>query len=179
MIIVTGGAGFIGSNILASLQERGYKDLVVVDSLGCDDKWKNIAKRELFAILTPQQLLPFLAEHASQVQAIIHMGAISTTTEVDADLIIHTNFSLTRSLWDVCCTKQIPFIFASSAATYGDGSLGFKDDDSLEHLNALRPLNPYGWSKALCRPRASGEPSYPAPICRSQILQCLWPQRVP
>lgn len=166
MIIVTGGAGFIGSNILASLQEHGYKDLVVVDSLGCDDKWKNIAKRELFAILAPQQLLPFLAEHASQVQAIIHMGAISTTTEVDADLIIHTNFSLTRSLWDVCCTKQIPFIFASSAATYGDGSLGFNDDDSLEHLNALRPLNPYGWSKALfdrfvARERAENRPTPP------------------
>ncbi len=166
MIIVTGGAGFIGSNILAALQQKKYPNLVVADWLGCDDKWKNIAKRELAAIVEPPHLRSFLADHADEVQAVVHMGAISTTTEADADLIIRSNFTLSQELWKFCTDAKVPYIYASSAATYGDGSLGFKDDDSLEHLNALRPLNPYGWSKALfdrwvARELASEHPAPP------------------
>ena len=149
MIIITGGAGFIGSNIIAALQEQGYKDLAVVDVLGTDDKWKNLAKRELAAIVPPSGLNDLLEANAGKVEAIIHMGAISTTTETDADLIIRTNFELSWQLWQYASRAHIPFIYASSAATYGDGSLGFEDDASLEHLNSLRPLNAYGWSKAL------------------------------
>lgn len=149
MIIVTGGAGFIGSNILAGLQKRGYKDLVVVDWLGDADKWKNIAKRELAAIIQPEGLMPYLQEHEPEISAIIHMGAISTTTETDADLIIRSNFSLSWQIWEFCRDHGKQFIYASSAATYGDGAQGFDDDASLEFLNSLRPLNPYGWSKAL------------------------------
>ena len=149
MIIVTGGAGFIGSNIAAALQERGYCDIVISDWLGHDDKWKNIAKRELAAIVPPEELTAYAAAHADELQAIVHMGAISTTTETDADLIIRSNFTLSQQLWSICRQHAIPFIYASSAATYGDGSLGFADNDDLDHLNRLRPLNPYGWSKAL------------------------------
>lgn len=149
MIIVTGGAGFIGSNIVARLQSEGYKDIVVVDWLGCDDKWKNIAKRELAAVIAPENMMAYLEEYHHEIDAIIHMGAISATTEKDVDLIIRSNFDLSWQLWQFCCKHDKQFIYASSAATYGDGSLGFRDDDDLEFLNNLRPLNPYGWSKTL------------------------------
>ncbi len=149
MIIVTGGAGFIGSNILAGLQAKGFHDLVVADWLGTDDKWKNIAKRELAAVISPEEMMPYLEVHRDEITAIIHMGAISTTTERDVDLINRSNFRLTGELWDYCTKHRKQFIYASSAATYGDGALGFEDRDDLEYLNALRPLNPYGWSKAV------------------------------
>lgn len=92
MIIVTGGAGFIGSNIVAALEKAGKKDLVVVDELGSSDKWRNIAKRELCAVVSPEGMLDYMKAHADEVEAVIHMGAISATTETDADLIIRTNF---------------------------------------------------------------------------------------
>ncbi len=149
MIIVTGGAGFIGSNILAGLEGQKYKDIVVVDWLGNENKWKNIAKRELAAIVAPENMFDYLEKHKEEITAVIHMGAISTTTETDVDLIIRSNFELSWKLWEFCRDNQKQFIYASSAATYGDGSLGFKDDNDLSALNSLRPLNPYGWSKAL------------------------------
>lgn len=149
MIIVTGGAGFIGSNILDGLEKQGYKDIVVVDWLGNEDKWKNIAKRELAAIIAPEDMFDYINAHKQEIDAIIHMGAISTTTETDVDLIIRSNFELSWKLWEFCRDNQKQFIYASSAATYGDGSQGFIDDDDLKSLNNLRPLNPYGWSKAL------------------------------
>jgi ADP-L-glycero-D-manno-heptose 6-epimerase len=149
MIIVTGGAGFIGSNILAGLEKEGYKDIVVVDWLGSEDKWKNIAKRELAAIVAPENMFDYLNAHIGEIDAVIHMGAISTTTETDVDLIIRSNFELSLKLWAFCRDHQKQLIYASSAATYGDGSQGFTDSNDLEDLNRLRPLNPYGWSKAL------------------------------
>ena len=158
MIIVTGGAGFIGSNILDGLERQRYKDLVVIDTLGCEDKWKNIAKRELAAIVAPENALEYLNAHKDEIQAIIHMGAISTTTEKDVDLIIRSNFQLSWDMWCFCRDNNKQFIYASSAATYGDGNKGFDDEDNQLYLNNLRPLNPYGWSKALfdrkvCRER--------------------------
>ncbi len=148
MIIVTGGAGFIGSNIIAELQDRGYKDLVVFDWLGHDDKYKNIAKRELFAVVNPEDATNFLHQHKKEIKAIIHMGAISATTETDVDLINASNNTLSWELWCFCRDYNKQFIYSSSAATYGDGSLGFDDNDEISFLNSLRPLNPYGWSKA-------------------------------
>lgn len=149
MIVITGGAGFIGSNIVAAMQEAGYHDLVVVDWLGNEEKWKNIAKRELNAVVAPENMWQFLEAHNEEIDIIIHMGAISTTTEKDVDLINRSNFELTSKLWDWCADYGVRFIYASSAATYGDGSQGFDDRDDIEFLNALRPLNPYGWSKAV------------------------------
>lgn len=149
MIIVTGGAGFIGSYVVAGLEAQRYKDIVVVDWLGKEDKWKNIAKRELAAIVAPEDIWDYVAKHKNEIDAVIHMGAISTTTEKDVDLIIRSNFELSWKLWEFCRDNKKQFIYASSAATYGDGSQGFVDDNSLAALNALRPLNPYGWSKAI------------------------------
>lgn len=149
MIIVTGGAGFIGSIICAELQRHNYKDIVVADWLGSDDKWKNIAKRELHSVVTPENLETFIDKHVDKIEAIIHMGAISTTTEKDVDLINKSNFELTSKLWEWCTLHNKRFIYASSAATYGSGEQGFSDNDDLTYLNNLRPLNPYGWSKAV------------------------------
>jgi ADP-L-glycero-D-manno-heptose 6-epimerase len=149
MIVITGGAGFIGSNLAAALEERGEHDLVVCDRLGQGEKWRNIAKRELAAIIPPDALLDFLEAHARDIQAVFHLGAVSSTTERDADLIIASNFSLSLALWEWCVRTETRFIYASSAATYGDGTAGFDDDGRTEALARLRPLNAYGWSKHL------------------------------
>ncbi len=149
MIIVTGGAGFIGSNLIAGLERAGRRELVVCDRLGSDDKWRNIAGRELADIVAPDRLLDVLHGAGGRVASVVHLGAISATTETDADLVIDTNFRLSVELWSWCAASGVPLIYASSAATYGDGTLGFDDDFSPEALARLRPLNPYGWSKHL------------------------------
>jgi ADP-L-glycero-D-manno-heptose 6-epimerase len=149
MILVTGGAGFIGSNLVAGLEARGAGDVVVCDRLGSGDKWRNIAKRDLADVIPPEELTAFVDGHASRIEAVFHMGAISAMTETDADLIAETNFRLSCAIWERCAHHRIPLIYASSAATYGDGSAGFDDDGSRDALSALRPLNAYGWSKHL------------------------------
>lgn len=149
MIVVTGGAGFIGSNLLAALEERGRWDIAACDTLGRGDKWRNVAKRALADIVAPERLLDFLEMHAGEIEMVIHLGAISSTTETDVDAIIENNFRLSTALWVWCARNGKRLVYASSAATYGDGSAGFDDDASPEALAKLRPLNPYGWSKHL------------------------------
>lgn len=147
MIIVTGGTGFIGSNLVAGLEEQGCKDIVICDTLGTEDKWRNIAKRELRDIVNPERLFDYLDTHKDNIEVIFHMGAISSTTESDADLITETNIVLSRRLWKWCGKNDVRFIYASSAATYGDGEQGFVDGQEIDALAKLRPLNAYGWSK--------------------------------
>lgn len=147
MIIVTGGAGFIGSNLVHALETRGDHDIVVCDILGHDDKWKNIAKRELADIIPPENLPEFLGDNEKDIETMFHMGAVSATTERDADLIVRSNIRMSLDLWDWCAKAETPLIYASSAATYGDGFCGFSDDNSIESLGDLRPMNVYGWSK--------------------------------
>lgn len=147
MIIVTGGTGFIGSNLVAGLEEHGCKDIVICDTLGMEDKWRNIAKREIRDIVNPELLFDYLDTHKDAVEAIFHMGAISATTERDVDLIVETNVVLTRRLWKWCGKNDVRLIYASSAATYGDGEAGFADDQDIDSLAKLKPLNAYGWSK--------------------------------
>lgn len=147
MLLVTGGAGFIGSNVVAALNDAGRADVVVCDHLGSDGKWRNLAKRQLADIIPPQQLLGWL--QGRKLEALVHMGAISETTATDADLVIDTNFKLPLALLDWCTATGTPFIYASSAATYGNGDSGFDDDWSVPALQRLRPLNLYGWSKNL------------------------------
>jgi ADP-L-glycero-D-manno-heptose 6-epimerase len=149
MFVVTGGAGFIGSNIVAALAERGRGPIAVCDRLGDGEKWRNLAKRELVDVVHPDQLFAFLDHHRLAIDAVIHMGALSSTTETDADRVVAVNFGLSLKLWDWCARHGVRLIYASSAATYGDGRQGFDDDGSPAALARLRPLNLYGWSKHL------------------------------
>ncbi len=147
MFLVTGGAGFIGSNVVASLNEAGRTDVVVNDWLGQDGKWRNLQKRQLADVVDPADLTRWL--EGRKLDAVIHMGAISSTTETDGDLVMERNFRLSLRLLDWCTETGTPFIYASSAATYGEGDNGFDDDSSPEALKRLRPMNLYGWSKHL------------------------------
>jgi ADP-L-glycero-D-manno-heptose 6-epimerase len=147
MLLVTGGAGFIGSNVVAALNDAGCSDVAVCDLLGNDGKWRNLAKRQLADILPPAELPAWL--NGRRLDAVIHLGAISETTATDGDLVIETNFRLSMRLLDWCTVHPTPFIYASSAATYGDGARGFSDDPQLSALKTLRPMNLYGWSKHL------------------------------
>jgi ADP-L-glycero-D-manno-heptose 6-epimerase len=146
MIIVTGATGFIGSNIVADLNARGRTDLLLVDDLGTQGKWKNIAKRR-FVDLVDYRELGALLPTLTQAEAVFHMGANSSTTSTDGDEILRVNLHATMAWWQWCTRTGTPFIYASSAATYGDGALGFDDDQSPEALDKLAPLNLYGWSK--------------------------------
>lgn len=145
MHIVTGGAGFIGSNLVAALCADG-QEVVVVDRLRQGLKWRNLAKHAIAGIVEPDDLPAFLAKKPP-LRTLFHLGAISATTETDGDLVARTNIALPQMLWDWCAAAGVPFIYASSAATYGDGSQGFEDDLSAAALARLRPLNLYGWSK--------------------------------
>ncbi len=146
MILVTGAAGFIGSNIVAALNERGRNDLVVCDWLGQDTRWLNLRKRMFRDFVFPDDLPAYLQE-ADDIEAVIHMGANSSTTAVDGDAILRTNFQFSLKLLDWCAERGVPLIYASSAATYGDGAQGFADGTSFTALRKLQPLNLYGWSK--------------------------------
>jgi ADP-L-glycero-D-manno-heptose 6-epimerase len=165
MIVVTGGAGFIGSNLVAALCQRAG-DVVVADRFGHDDKWRNLAKHCVAEFIAPERLIDFLNANVAEVETIFHLGASSSTTERDVDFIVSNNFTLSLALWRWCSKNEVPLIYASSAATYGGGEHGFDDDSEPEALAKLRPLNPYGWSKHLFDRRVvemvrRGDPSPP------------------
>lgn len=146
MIMVTGGAGFIGSNLQAALMRRGH-ETVVADWLGTDGKWRNLARHPPSRVIPPGELDAFLAGRPP-LEMVFHLGAISETTATDGDLTWATNVELSRRLWAWCAENKVRLVYASSAATYGDGAAGFDDDPSLAALERLRPLNLYGWTKA-------------------------------
>jgi ADP-L-glycero-D-manno-heptose 6-epimerase len=147
MLLVTGGAGFIGSNVVASLNEAGRTDVVVNDVLGAAGKWRNLQHRQIADFVPPADLMRWL--DGRKLEAVVHLGAISDTTATDADRVIDANFRRSLQLLDWCTQSGTRFIYASSAATYGDGSAGFSDDWSLDALKRLKPMNLYGWSKHL------------------------------
>ncbi len=147
MLLVTGGAGFIGSNVVASLNEAGRADIAVNDMLGNDGKWHNLASREIADFVPPADLQRWL--DGRKLDAVIHLGAISSTTVTDGEAVMENNFCLSLRLLDWCASTRTPFIYASSAATYGDGEQGYSDDWSDGTLKRLKPMNLYGWSKHL------------------------------
>ena len=145
MLLVTGAAGFIGSNVVASLNEAGRTDIVVNDVLGGEGKWRNLASRQFADFIPPADLMRWL--EGRKLEAVVHLGAISSTTATDGDLVIEANFRLPLRLFEWCASARTSFIYASSAATYGDGEAGYSDDWSRAALQRLKPMNLYGWSK--------------------------------
>lgn len=149
MIIVTGGAGFIGSAFVWKLNTQGIEDILIVDNLNYSEKWRNLVKLRFFDYMHKDEFIKIILakEMPFNVRAIIHMGACSSTTERNADYLMSNNYHYSCRLAEWSIAKNARFIYASSAATYGNGSLGFSDDDST--TNILRPINMYGYSKQL------------------------------
>ena len=145
MMLVTGGAGFIGSHVVAALEERSRGPIAVCDTLD-EDKWRNLAKRRLAEVVPPEALLDWLGLRRD-IEAVVHMGAISSTTTTDEAETMRVNYALPVSLWDWCAANSVRLVYASSAATYGDGSQGFDDEFGQNALARLQPLNLYGRSK--------------------------------
>jgi ADP-L-glycero-D-manno-heptose 6-epimerase len=165
MILVTGGAGFIGSNLHAALRADGH-DTVIADWLGSDGKWRNLRHHPPGRLVAPEALDDYLATFPA-LDAIVHLGAISETTASDGDLVWRSNVELSQKLWSWCAAHGVRFIYASSAATYGDGAAGFDDNLLLPALRQLQPLNLYGWSKHafdlwVARQVEAGAPAPPA-----------------
>ena len=162
MYIVTGGAGFIGSAIVAALNDRKLGPIVVCDVLGKTNKWQNLNKRFLpFGIISPEELLDFIEHHKDKIKAVIHMGAIAETTETDVDKLIKINVDTTLDIFKWCLHNDKRIIYASSAATYGSGEQGYEDNESIEYLTTLKALNPYGFSKNMADKRIVSMPEKP------------------
>ena len=148
MIILTGGAGFIGTNMLIALNQMGCEDVIVVDNVAQTDKWKNLVGKTFRQYLHKDKLWQWLADRpTAPLEAVIHLGACTDTMETDFDYLAANNLHYSQKLWRLCTQKQIPLVYASSAATYGNGSVGFSDDHA--HIHQYRPINPYGFSKHL------------------------------
>ena len=143
---MTGAAGFIGRNLVAELNRRGETDLILVDELGTDDKWKNLVGLRYEDIVSPAEFLGLIEDGAyAGARSLIHLGACSATTEKDADFLLRNNYQYTRVLCNWSLEHEVRFVYASSAATYGDGGQGYSDDDAV--TPTLKPLNMYGYSK--------------------------------
>ncbi len=146
--IVTGGAGFIGSNLVATLNARGHEHILIVDRLDHDGKKKNLDGLKFHDCLDKDDFRKqFLGNNLQHVDTVFHMGACSSTTETDEEYLTDNNFRYTRELCAWCLDHDVRFIYASSAATYGNGSLGYSDEDKV--TPSLRPLNLYGKSKQM------------------------------
>ena len=149
MIIITGGAGFIGSALIAALNKRQITDILVVDQLESDQRWKNLRNLSFADYVEKDDFLEMVIENKldNSVEAVFHLGACSDTTETNASFLIKNNYEYSKLLAQWATRADIRFIYASSAATYGDGSVGFSDDENM--IKSLRPMNIYGYSKHL------------------------------
>jgi len=148
-ILVTGGGGFIGSNLVAGLLERDTHNVVVCDVFGSTDKWRNLSKHHVFEIIAPDHMFDWLEVNRQHVEMVYNLGAVSSTVEKDTDLVLQNNFVLSLKLWRWCNARQVRLVYASSSATYGDGSNGFEDSLDLAYLRRLKPMSGYGWSKQM------------------------------
>lgn len=148
-ILVTGGGGFIGSNLVAGLLARGTHNVVVCDTFGHDDKWRNLARHAVFDIITPDRKFAWLDANKQNLECIYHLAAISSTVEKNVDLLLEHNFSLSVKLWQWCDANVVRLIYTSSSPTYGNGSNGFDDSIDPKYLQSLRPMSGYGWCKHL------------------------------
>lgn len=147
MIIVTGAAGFIGSAAIWQLNVTGERHIVACDRFRDGEKWRNLRDLYFDEFIFPDQLVEFMEKNAKEITAVIHLGACSATTEKDMDFLYQNNFLFSRILWEWCALRRKTFVYASSAATYGDGESGYLDNEA--GIPKLKPLNKYGWSKQL------------------------------
>jgi ADP-L-glycero-D-manno-heptose 6-epimerase len=149
MFIVTGGAGFIGSAFIAKLNSEGIKDILVVDDLASSPRWKNLVRKSFRDYVQKDRFLEMVRSNTlpASVEGILHLGACSSTTERNVEYLLQNNYEYTKALAEYSIHHGIRFVYASSAATYGDGALGYDDDET--HLSELAPLNAYGYSKHL------------------------------
>jgi ADP-L-glycero-D-manno-heptose 6-epimerase len=146
-ILLTGGGGFIGSNLVAALLERGTHHVVVCDTFGNDEKWRNLSKHIVFEIIHPDKMFDWIEFNRAHIEVIYHLGGLSSTVEKNIDDVLQNNLTLTLKLWRWCNARSIRLIYASAAATYGDGTHGFEDSSDINYLRSLKPLSGYGWSK--------------------------------
>ena len=144
-IVVTGAAGFIGSCMVSWLNSQGFRNLILVDDFGVESKRPNWEKTAYANLVERQSFFDWLALHEPKIDLIIHLGARTDTTEFDYAIHKELNLQYSQEIWHFCVKENIPLIYASSAATYGDGALGYKDDHDI--VSQLQPLNPYGISK--------------------------------
>ncbi|MEM7174537.1 MAG: ADP-glyceromanno-heptose 6-epimerase [Chlamydiota bacterium] len=147
LIVITGAAGFIGSNVVRCLNDEGYANLLLIDDLDMTEKWKNLSGKRFIDLMSQHDLFDFLDGKEKEIEAFIHLGACSDTTELDGEYMIENNYRFSVRLADYALSHGHRFIYASSAATYGDGSHGFSDAES--ELDQLEPMNLYGFSKHL------------------------------
>ncbi len=171
-IIVTGGAGFIGSCILRALNDAGYTDIIVVDNICSTEKWRNLVNKSYTEYISRNEFLQRLPEFSGKVSHIFHMGACSSTTERDFDFLYKNNFEYTKALWNFCVREKIAFYYASSAATYGAGENGFDDE---KDISVLRPLNGYGYSKQLFDLWEQKQTEKPAQHCGFKFFNVYGP----
>lgn len=171
-IILTGGAGFIGSCILRTLNDAGYNDIIVVDNICSTEKWRNLVNKKYTEYISRNDFLARLPEFSGKVSHVFHMGACSATTEQNFDFLYSNNFEFTKALWKFCTDEKISFYYASSAATYGAGECGFDDKSDIK---ALRPLNGYGYSKQLFDLWAEKQTSAPAQHCGFKFFNVYGP----
>ena len=149
MIIITGGAGFIGSNLIYALNKRKEKNILICDNVNSRIKKKNLRNVKYKKIIKPSNLFNFLKKNYNKISYIFHLGAISITTASDYNKLLKNNYDFSCKIWEFCKKNNIRLIYASSASTYGNGENGFKDSSSLKYLKKLKPLNLYGKSKHL------------------------------
>lgn len=178
MIIVTGAAGMIGSAMVWKLNEMGRNDIIVVDKLRTEEKWLNLRKRDYADWVDRDELFNWLANpaNAGKITGVVHMGACSATTERDGDFLMENNYRYSKKLWDFCAARQIPYVYASSAATYGAGELGYNDDVTPEELKKLQPLNKYGYSKKIFDDWAFKQSIAPKQWCGLKFFNVYGPQ---
>ena len=145
VILLTGAAGFIGSYMLGYLNKQGYKKIIIVDDFSDEDKWFNFDSKDFIEKIEREELFTWLAKYDKKVNGVFHLGARTDTTEFDYSIHEKLNVEYSKKIWDYCTTHSIPLVYASSAATYGAGEWGYKDDHAI--VEKLQPLNPYGISK--------------------------------
>lgn len=145
IILLTGAAGFIGSYLLGYLNKKGFSEIIIADDFSEEDKWFNFDSKQFIAKVEREQLFEWLKKEQPQIDFVFHLGARTDTTEFDYSVHEKLNVQYSKSIWNYCADKNIPLVYASSAATYGNGDLGYNDDHEI--VEKLQPLNPYGISK--------------------------------